>query len=63
MTSTSASVVYLTPPLLNKRGQGAIGTDLIVTYYSDLAQYEILPAGSRYMNAGNFKARTFLPFN
>ncbi|KAH7108980.1 hypothetical protein EDB81DRAFT_849448 [Dactylonectria macrodidyma] len=51
-----------TPPLLNKRGQRAIGADLTITYHSDLAQCEILLAGSRYTNAGNFKARTFLPF-
>ena len=51
------------PPLQNKRAQGTIGTDLIVTYHSDLAQCEILPPGSRYTNAGNFKAGTFLPFN
>jgi hypothetical protein len=63
MASSPASVVYPTPPLPNKRAQGAIGADLIVTYHSDLAQCEILPAGSRYMNAGNFKAGTFLPFN
>jgi hypothetical protein len=50
------------PPLSNKRDQGTIGADLIVTYYSDLAQCEILPTGSRYTNAGNFKAGTFLPF-
>ncbi|KAL6406056.1 hypothetical protein AUP68_10617 [Ilyonectria robusta] len=61
-SSSSASVVYPIPPLLNKRGQGAIGADLIITYHSDLAQCEILPAGSRYTNAGNFKAGTFLPF-
>jgi hypothetical protein len=58
-----AFVVYPIPPLPNKRGQGTIGADLIATYYSDLAQCEILPAGSRYMNAGNFKAGTFLLFN
>jgi hypothetical protein len=51
------------PPLPNKRAQGIIGTDFIVTYHSDLAQCEILPPGSRYTNAGNFKAGTFLPFN
>jgi hypothetical protein len=50
------------PPLSNKRDQGTIGADLIVTYYSDLAQCEILPTGSRYTKAGNFKAGTFLPF-
>jgi hypothetical protein len=59
----STLVVYPTPALPNKRGQGPIGTDLIVTYHSDLAQCEILPAGSRYTNAGNFKAGTFLSFN
>ena len=62
MASSSASFVYPVPPLPNKRGR-VIGADLIVTYHSDLAQCEILPAGSRYMNAGNFKAGTFLPFN
>ncbi|KAH7146778.1 hypothetical protein B0J13DRAFT_552622 [Dactylonectria estremocensis] len=61
-SSSSASVIYPIPPLSNKRGQGAIGADLITTYHSDLAQCEILPAGSRYKNAGNFKAGTFLPF-
>lgn len=30
--------------------------------HSDLDQCEILPTGSRYTNAGNFKAGTFLPF-
>ncbi|KAH8659483.1 hypothetical protein BGZ61DRAFT_370535 [Ilyonectria robusta] len=62
MASSSASVICPIPPLPNKRGQGAIGADLIITYHSDLAQCEILPAGSRYTNAGNFKAGTFLPF-
>ncbi|KAH6988810.1 hypothetical protein BKA56DRAFT_709876 [Ilyonectria sp. MPI-CAGE-AT-0026] len=61
-SSSSASVIYPIPPLPNKRGQGAIGADLIITYHSDLAQCEILPSGSRYTNAGNFKAGTFLPF-
>jgi hypothetical protein len=50
------------PPLPNKRDQGSVGADLIVTYHSDLAQCDILPAGSRYTTAGNFKAGTFLPF-
>ncbi|KAK4118193.1 hypothetical protein N657DRAFT_651534 [Parathielavia appendiculata] len=50
------------PPASNKRDQGAIGADLIVTYYSDLAQCEILPTGSRYTTSGSFKAGTFLPF-
>ena len=59
----ASSLVYPMPPLPNKRAQGIIGTDFIVTYHSDLAQCEILPAGSRYTNAGNFKAGTFLPFN
>jgi hypothetical protein len=49
-------------PLPNKRDQGSVGSDLIVTYHSDLAQCDILPAGSRYTTAGNFKAGTFLPF-
>ncbi|EAQ84386.1 predicted protein [Chaetomium globosum CBS 148.51] len=62
MASSSASVVYPIPPLPNKRDQGATGGDLIVTYHSDLAQCEILPTGSRYTSAGNFKAGTFLPF-
>ncbi|KAK8093146.1 uncharacterized protein PG998_014547 [Apiospora kogelbergensis] len=51
------------PPFPSKRGQGAIGSDLVVTYHSDLAQCEILPAGSRYTSAGNLKAGTFLAFN
>jgi hypothetical protein len=50
------------PPLPNKRDQGSVGADLIVTYHSDLAQCDILPAGSRYTTAGNFKAGTFPPF-
>jgi hypothetical protein len=50
------------PPLSNKRDQGTIGADLIVTYRSDLAQCEILPVGLRYTTSGNFKAGTFLPF-
>jgi hypothetical protein len=50
------------PPLSNKRDQGTIGADLIVTYHSDLAQCEILPVGSRYTTSGSFKAGTFLPF-
>ncbi|KAH7205075.1 hypothetical protein BKA60DRAFT_431811, partial [Fusarium oxysporum] len=62
ITTSSASVICPIPPLPNKRGQGAIGADLIITYHSDLAQCEILPAGSRYTNTGNFKAGTFLPF-
>ncbi|KAH7122202.1 hypothetical protein B0J13DRAFT_567146 [Dactylonectria estremocensis] len=61
-SSSSTSIIYPIPPLPNKRGQGAIGADLIITYHSDLAQCEIFPAGSRYTNAGNFKAGTFLPF-
>lgn len=61
-SSSSTSIIYPIPPLPNKRGQGAIGADLTITYHSDLAQCEILPAGSRYTNAGNFKAGTFLPF-
>ena len=59
----STLVVYPTPALPNKRGKDRSGTDLIVTYHSDLAQCEILPAGSRYTNAGNFKSGTFLSFN
>ena len=62
MASSSASIVYPIPPLPNKRDQGATCGDLIVTYQSDLAQCEILPTGSRYTSAGNFKAGTFLPF-
>jgi hypothetical protein len=50
------------PPVPNKRDQGTIGADLIVTYHSDPAQCEILPVGSRYTTSGNFKAGTFLPF-
>ncbi|KAK3363995.1 hypothetical protein B0T25DRAFT_587624 [Lasiosphaeria hispida] len=50
-------------PPLNKQAQGTVGTDLIITYHSNLAQYNILPPSSHYMNTGNFKARTFLPFN
>jgi len=50
-------------PLPNKRERDTIGADLIVTYHADLAQCEIVPAGSRYTNSGNFKAGTFLPFN
>lgn len=63
MASPSASVAGPAPPLPNKRAQGIIGTDLIVTFHSDLAQCQILPPGSRYMNAGNFKAGVLLPFN
>lgn len=59
----SSSLVYQIPPLPNKRAQGTIGADLIVTYHSDMAQCKIIPPGSRYTNAGNFKAGTFLPFN
>ena len=63
MVSSTASsfTVYPTPPLPNKRGPSlSIGGDLVVTYDSDLAQCEILlPAGSRYTNAGNFKEGTF----
>jgi len=59
----SSALVYLMPPLLNKRAQGTIGADLIVTYHSDLAQCEIIPPGLRYTNTGNFKAGTFLSFN
>ncbi|KAK4119390.1 hypothetical protein N657DRAFT_666663 [Parathielavia appendiculata] len=62
MASSSASVTYPMPPASNKRDQGAIGADLIITYYSDLAQCEILPTGSRYTTSGSFKAGTFLPF-
>jgi hypothetical protein len=62
MASSSVSVVYPTPPLSNKRDQGTIGADLIVTYHSDLAQCEILPVGSRYTTSGSFKAGTLLPF-
>jgi hypothetical protein len=62
MASSFASVTYPIPPLSNKRDQGTIGADLIVTYHSDLAQCEILPTGSRYTKSGNFKAGTFLPF-
>jgi hypothetical protein len=32
------------------------------SYHSDFAQCDILPTGSRYTNAANFKAGTFLPF-
>ena len=63
MSASSVAIVYPVPPLPNKRAQGTVGADLIVTYHSDLAQCEILPSGSRYTNAGNFKAGTFLPFN
>jgi hypothetical protein len=62
MASSPISVVYPAPPLPNKRDHGTIGADLIVTYHSDLAQCEVLPAGSRYTTAGSFKAGTFLPF-
>jgi hypothetical protein len=62
MASSSVPVVYPMPPLPNKRDHGTIGADFIVTYHSDLFQCEILPTGSRYTNAGNFKAGTFLPF-
>jgi hypothetical protein len=58
----SVPVVYPMPPPPNKRDHGTIGVDLIVTYHSDLAQCEVLPAGSRYTTAGGFKAGTFLPF-
>jgi hypothetical protein len=34
--------LWVTPLLSNKRVQGPIGADLIVTYHSDLAQCEIL---------------------
>jgi hypothetical protein len=62
MASSSASVVYPIPPLVNKREHGTVGAGLIVTYHSDLAQCDILPPGSRYVKAGNFKAGTLLPF-
>jgi hypothetical protein len=62
MATPLTSAVYPTPPLPNKRGQGPTGSDLIVTYHSDLAQCEILPSGRRYTNAGSFKAGTFLAF-
>ncbi|KAK8106681.1 hypothetical protein PG999_010040 [Apiospora kogelbergensis] len=63
MASLPPPAISPAPPLLSKRGQGAIGSDLVVTYHSDIAQCEILPTGSRYTNAGNFKAGTFLSFN
>jgi hypothetical protein len=61
MTSSS-SVIYPIPPVPNKRGQGLIGGDLIVTYCSDLAQCEILQPGSRYINSGNFLLFNQPPF-
>ncbi|KAM0322094.1 hypothetical protein ACHAQA_009723 [Verticillium albo-atrum] len=63
MALSSDSIIYPLPPLPNKRDQGSIGADLIITYHSDFAQCQILPPGSRYTNSGNFKAGTFLPFN
>ncbi|KAK8859547.1 hypothetical protein PGQ11_010281 [Apiospora arundinis] len=63
ITSLPPAAVSPAPPLPSKRGQGAIGSDLVITYHSDLAQCEILPAGSRYTNAGNLTAGTFLAFN
>ena len=62
MASTT-SIIYPIPPVPNKRGQGMVGSDLIVTYHSDLAQCEILAKGSRYLNSGNFKAGSFLSFH
>lgn len=59
---SSLSVMYPMHPLPNKRDQGTVGADLVVTYHSDLAQCEVLPAGSRYTTSGSFKAGTFLPF-
>ncbi|KAK8121489.1 hypothetical protein PG999_005609 [Apiospora kogelbergensis] len=38
MTSLPPAAVSPAPPLPSKRGQGAIGSDLVVTYHSDLAQ-------------------------
>ncbi|KAK0710683.1 hypothetical protein B0H67DRAFT_635304 [Lasiosphaeris hirsuta] len=37
----SSSLVYPMPPLPNKRTQGTIGADLIVTYHSDLAHVRL----------------------
>ncbi|KAH8755390.1 hypothetical protein F5883DRAFT_430760, partial [Diaporthe sp. PMI_573] len=51
------------PPLPTKRGQGLVGGDLIVSYYSNLGQCKILPSSTCYTNAGNFKAGAFLTFN
>ena len=59
----SSSLIDPMPPLPNKQAQGTVGADLIVGYHSDLGQCEVLPSGSRYTNAGNFKAGTFLPSN
>ena len=63
MASLPPAIISPLHPLPSKRGQGAIGSDLVVTYHSDMAQCEILPTGSRYTNAGNFKGGTFLSFN
>ncbi len=62
MTST-ASLKSTQSSIPNKRGQGLVGSDLVVTYHSDLAQCEILAPGSRYINSGNFKAGSFLLFH
>ncbi|KAK3316462.1 hypothetical protein B0H66DRAFT_561366 [Apodospora peruviana] len=36
---------------------------LPLRYHSDLAQCEILPPGSRYTNAWNFRVEIFVPFS
>lgn len=49
--------------LPNKRDSGIVGSELVVTYHTDLVACEIVPSGRRYTYNGNFKAGTFLTFN
>ena len=63
MASSSALGTSALRLLPNKRDQGIVGSDFIITYHSDLVNCAIVAQGNRYTNGGSFRAGTLLAFN
>lgn len=60
---SSAKPTLYPPPVVSSKREGrSIGSDLELTYFTDLVDCRFLAQGDRYTKEGSFKAGTFLPF-
>jgi hypothetical protein len=61
--AATASMAVQTLPLPNKRAGGIIGSDLTVSFVTDLYRCELLRQEERFTTFGSFSAGAFLCFN
>lgn len=57
-----SSINPIPQPLINKRA-GNVGSDLSISFVTDLFQCEILPTEKRLISSGLFSAGVYLCFN